>query len=78
VGRRNQRLALGGGFELTLSCTTASPPKTQNPARTAGSEGRACSPAAGGTQRVPRIVPPQDAMQLLRRGEAINLENKAS
>ena len=67
-------LALGGGFELTLSChyrVAAENPKTRLglPEVKVG-----LFPGAGGTQRVPRIVPPQDAMQLLLKGEAINLD----
>jgi 3-hydroxyacyl-CoA dehydrogenase/enoyl-CoA hydratase/3-hydroxybutyryl-CoA epimerase len=67
-------LALGGGFELTLSChhrVAAENPKTRLglPEIKVG-----LFPGAGGTQRVPRIVAPQDAMQLLLKGEAINVE----
>src|ERR1700759_4739882 len=66
-------LALGGGFELTLSChyrVAAENPKTRLglPEVKVG-----LFPGAGGTQRVPRIVPPQDAMPLLLKGEALNL-----
>lgn len=66
-------LALGGGFELTLAChyrVAADNPKTRLglPEVKVG-----LFPGAGGTQRVPRIVSPQDAMQLLLKGEAINL-----
>src|SRR5947209_7351852 len=66
-------LALGGAFELTLSChyrVAADNPKTRLglPEVKVG-----LFPGAGGTQRVPRIVPPQDAMQWLLKGEAINL-----
>src|SRR5580698_6115079 len=65
-------LALGGGFELTLSChyrVAAENPKTRLglPEIKVG-----LFPGAGGTQRVPRIVPPQDAMQMLLKGEAVN------
>src|SRR5467141_1075680 len=64
-------LALGGAFELTLSChyrVAAENPKTRLglPEVKVG-----LFPGAGGTQRVPRIVPPQDAMQLLLKGEAV-------
>jgi 3-hydroxyacyl-CoA dehydrogenase/enoyl-CoA hydratase/3-hydroxybutyryl-CoA epimerase len=67
-------LALGGGFELTLSChyrVAAENPKTRLglPEIKVG-----LFPGAGGTQRVPRIVQPQDAMNLLLKGEAINIE----
>ncbi len=66
-------LALGGAFELTLSChyrVAAENPKTRLglPEVKVG-----LFPGAGGTQRVPRIVPPQDAMQLLLKGEAVDL-----
>ena len=63
----------GGGFEITLSChyrVAADNPKTRLglPEIKVG-----LFPGAGGTQRVPRIVPPQDAMTLLLKGEAINV-----
>src|SRR5215813_14152572 len=67
-------LALGGGFELTLSChyrVAADNPKTRLglPEIKVG-----LFPGAGGTQRVPRIVPPQDAMTMLLKGEALKLD----
>jgi 3-hydroxyacyl-CoA dehydrogenase/enoyl-CoA hydratase/3-hydroxybutyryl-CoA epimerase len=66
-------LALGGGFELTLCChyrVAADNPKTRLglPEIKVG-----LFPGAGGTQRVPRIVPPQDAMQILLKGNAMDL-----
>ena len=66
-------LALGGGFELTLCChyrVAAENPKTRLglPEIKVG-----LFPGAGGTQRVPRIVPPQDAMQILLKGNAMDL-----
>src|SRR6202040_2612105 len=66
--------ARGGASDLTLSChyrVAAENPKTRLglPEVKVG-----LFPGAGGTQRVPRIVSPQDAMQLLLKGEAINLD----
>ncbi|HEX7924216.1 MAG TPA: FAD-dependent oxidoreductase, partial [Bradyrhizobium sp.] len=66
-------LALGGGFEITLAChyrVAADNPKTRLglPEIKVG-----LFPGAGGTQRVPRLVQPADAMQLLLKGEAVNL-----
>ncbi len=66
-------LALGGAFELTLAChyrVAADNPKTRLglPEVKVG-----LFPGAGGTQRVPRIVPTQDALQFLLKGDPINL-----
>jgi 3-hydroxyacyl-CoA dehydrogenase / enoyl-CoA hydratase / 3-hydroxybutyryl-CoA epimerase len=66
-------LALGGAFELTLSChyrVAAENPKTRLglPEAKVG-----LFPGAGGTQRVPRIVQPQDAMTLLLKGDTVDL-----
>ena len=75
VGRRDQRAGARRRFRTdAVAATTASPrdnPKTRLglPEIKVG-----LFPGAGGTQRVPRIVPPQDAMQLLLKGEAINLD----
>src|ERR1044072_3194741 len=67
-------LALGGGFELTLAChyrVAADNPKTRLglPEVKVG-----LFPRAGGTQRVPRIVAPGDAVQLLMRRDASTIE----
>jgi 3-hydroxyacyl-CoA dehydrogenase/enoyl-CoA hydratase/3-hydroxybutyryl-CoA epimerase len=66
-------LALGGGFELTLAChyrVAAENPKTRLglPEIKVG-----LFPGAGGTQRVPRIVSPQDAMEILLKGNPMDL-----
>src|ERR1700733_11906569 len=66
-------LALGGAFELTLAChyrVAAQNPKTRLglPEIKVG-----LFPGGGGTQRLPRMLQPQDAMQMLLKGEQINL-----
>src|SRR3954468_673045 len=71
-------LALGGGFEITLCChyrIAAENPKTRLglPEIKVG-----LFPGAGGTQRVPRIVQPQDAMNLLLKGEQLTVEKAKS
>lgn len=67
-------LALGGGFEITLCChyrVAAENPKTPLglPEVKVG-----LFPGAGGTQRVPRLVPPQDAMTILLKGDPVTIE----
>lgn len=67
-------LALGGGFEVTLAChyrVASDNPKTRLglPEIKVG-----LFPGAGGTQRVPRLVAPQDAMTLLLKGEAVKVD----
>jgi 3-hydroxyacyl-CoA dehydrogenase/enoyl-CoA hydratase/3-hydroxybutyryl-CoA epimerase len=67
-------LALGGGFEITLCChyrVAAENPKTRLglPEVKVG-----LFPGAGGTQRVPRLVPPQDAMTILLKGDGVTVE----
>jgi 3-hydroxyacyl-CoA dehydrogenase/enoyl-CoA hydratase/3-hydroxybutyryl-CoA epimerase len=66
-------LALGGAFELTLAChyrVAAENPKTRLglPEIKVG-----LFPGAGGTQRLPRMLPTQDALQMLLKGEAVNI-----
>src|SRR6266403_5664275 len=66
-------LALGGAFELTLAChyrVAAENPKTRLglPEIKVG-----LFPGAGGTQRVPRMLQPQEAMQMLLKGDQVNL-----
>ncbi|MGO9359944.1 MAG: enoyl-CoA hydratase-related protein, partial [Xanthobacteraceae bacterium] len=66
-------LAMGGAFELTLAChyrVAADNPKTRLglPEIKVG-----LFPGAGGTQRLPRMLQTQDALQFLLKGEAVNL-----
>ncbi|MBI3701739.1 MAG: enoyl-CoA hydratase/isomerase family protein [Afipia sp.] len=69
-------LALGGGFEITLAChyrVAADNPKTRLglPEIKVG-----LFPGGGGTQRLPRMMQPMDAVQMLIKGDAIDV-NKA-
>ncbi len=66
-------LALGGAFELTLAChhrVAADNPKTRLglPEIKVG-----LFPGGGGTQRLPRIMQTQDALQMLMKGDQIDL-----
>ncbi|MDA9433740.1 3-hydroxyacyl-CoA dehydrogenase NAD-binding domain-containing protein [Bradyrhizobium sp. CCBAU 51627] len=66
--------ALGGGFELALAChhrIASDNPKTRVglPEVKVG-----IFPGAGGTQRLPRLMPTIDAMQMLLKGEAIDVK----
>jgi 3-hydroxyacyl-CoA dehydrogenase/enoyl-CoA hydratase/3-hydroxybutyryl-CoA epimerase len=66
-------LALGGAFELTLAChyrVASENPKTRLglPEIKVG-----LFPGGGGTQRLPRIMQTQDALQMLMKGEAVDL-----
>ncbi len=66
-------LALGGAFELTLAChyrVAADNPKTRLglPEIKVG-----LFPGGGGTQRLPRLLQPQEAMTMLLKGDQINL-----
>jgi len=66
--------ALGGGFELALAChyrIASDNPKTRVglPEVKLG-----IFPGAGGTQRMPRLMPTMDAVQMLFKGEAVDIE----
>ncbi|TAK48509.1 MAG: 3-hydroxyacyl-CoA dehydrogenase [Xanthobacteraceae bacterium] len=66
-------LALGGAFELSLSChqrIAADNPKTRLglPEIKVG-----LFPGAGGTQRLVRMLPPADALMMMLKGELLNV-----
>jgi 3-hydroxyacyl-CoA dehydrogenase / enoyl-CoA hydratase / 3-hydroxybutyryl-CoA epimerase len=66
--------ALGGGFELCLAChhrVAADNPKTRLglPEIKVG-----LFPGGGGTQRIARMLPPADALQVLLKGDQIRLD----
>ena len=66
--------AMGGGFELCLAChqrIASDNPKTRLglPEVKIG-----LFPGAGGTQRIARMLPPADALQLLLKGDQLKLD----
>src|SRR2546425_2164166 len=66
--------ALGGGFELCLAChhrVAGDNPKTRLglPEIKVG-----LFPGGGGTQRIARMLPPADALQVLLKGDQIRLD----
>jgi 3-hydroxyacyl-CoA dehydrogenase/enoyl-CoA hydratase/3-hydroxybutyryl-CoA epimerase len=65
---------MGGAFELSLAChgrvaADSDKVKMALPEIKVG-----LFPGAGGTQRVPRLVPPQDAMTILLKGDPVTVE----
>ncbi|HEV3157075.1 MAG TPA: 3-hydroxyacyl-CoA dehydrogenase NAD-binding domain-containing protein [Candidatus Baltobacteraceae bacterium] len=68
--------ALGGGFELALACDyrIAAPRATLGlPEIKLG-----LIPGAGGTQRLPRLIGPQPALDVMLKGEMLNAERAKS
>lgn len=64
--------AMGGGFELALSCTMRFASQRAKLALPEVKLG--IIPGSGGTQRLPRIIPKGRAMRLLLTGETITAE----
>jgi len=65
-------VALGGALELALACDrrVATPrSKLGLPEIKLG-----LIPGAGGTQRLPRLIPPQEALQMMLKGETVSAE----
>src|SRR3981081_4145786 len=66
-------LALGGAFELTLACHYRVASDNPKPRLGLPEIKVGLFPGGGGTQRLPRMLQPQDAMQMLLKGDQINL-----
>src|SRR6266516_3974383 len=65
--------ALGGGFELCLACHHRVAGESANTRVGLPEIKVGLFPGAGGTQRVARMMPPGDALQLLLKGDQIRL-----
>jgi 3-hydroxyacyl-CoA dehydrogenase/enoyl-CoA hydratase/3-hydroxybutyryl-CoA epimerase len=70
--------AVGGGFELTLACHYRV--ASQNPKTRVGlpEVKVGLMPGAGGTQRIARMLPQQDALMFLTKGDQIDVGRAAA
>jgi 3-hydroxyacyl-CoA dehydrogenase/enoyl-CoA hydratase/3-hydroxybutyryl-CoA epimerase len=66
--------ALGGGLELCLSCHHRVASENAKTRLGLPEVKIGIFPGAGGTQRVPRMMPPADALQFLLKGEQLRLD----
>lgn len=67
-------LALGGGLELALACTVRIARPGLNPLCGLPEVKLGIMPGAGGTQRLPRLIPFEKAWRMIRTGETISSE----
>jgi 3-hydroxyacyl-CoA dehydrogenase len=70
-----ERMALGGGFELALACDY----RVAKPGTRVGLPEIKLGllPGAGGTQRLPRLIGANDALQFMLKGEPMTVEDAA-
>ena len=67
-------LAFGGGLELALACTTRLAPTGISPFAAAPETNLGIIPAAGGTQRLPRLIGLEPALEMMRTGRVVSVE----
>ena len=65
--------ALGGGFELTLACHHRIAADNDRTRLGLPEVKIGLFPGAGGTQRIPRMIAPSDALQFLLKGDQLRL-----
>jgi 3-hydroxyacyl-CoA dehydrogenase/enoyl-CoA hydratase/3-hydroxybutyryl-CoA epimerase len=66
--------AVGGAFELALACHHRVASENEKTRLGLPEVKVGIFPGAGGTQRLPRMIPAADALQLMLRGEQMRLE----
>lgn len=67
-------LALGGGLEVALACTVRIARPGLNPLCGLPEVKLGIMPGAGGTQRLPRMIPFEKAWRMIRTGETVSSE----
>lgn len=70
--------ALGGGFELALAAHARIAAQNDKTRLGLPEVKVGLLPGAGGTQRIPRLIPAQDALQLIVQGQELKLDRAAA